>query len=89
MILQQLVDLVTRFLTENQYLALALIAGLGLLLWKKPAVFFKLAGIAAVIAAGLYVLSFFDQAVETGVVKKKEITVERAEHLNRKNEYLY
>ena len=89
MFLQQLVDLVSRFLADNQYLALALVAGLGVLLWKKPAVFFKLAGIAVVIVAGLYVLSFFDQAVETGVVKKKEITVERADHLNQKNEHLY
>ncbi len=89
MILQQLVDLVTRFLADNQYLALVLLAGLAALLWKKPAVFCKLAGIAAAIVAGLYVLSFFDQAVETGVVKKKEITVERAEHLNQKNGHLY
>lgn len=69
------------FMLNNQLVALGILIGLVLFLWKKPWEFFKAAAAIGVLLLGLYVFTQLGQSANLGSQKKHDITTERTEKM--------
>ena len=74
-------SIIYSFLITNQMISLGIVVVLVVLLWKKPKEFFKLLLFLFIITVVFYVLALLNQSMDTAVVKKHEITIDREEHL--------
>ncbi len=72
---------IVNFLMSNQLIAIGIVIALILFLWKSPKQFCMFMLLVTFLIVGFYVITLFDQSLDSSVGKKHEISVDREKHL--------
>jgi len=76
MTIESAYSVIYNFLVAHQLVALGILLVLAIILWKKPAVFYRIAIAALIVIVVFYVLTLFIGSLESSVKHEKQMIYE-------------